>query len=73
VQKGEPYEHYAPAYQYGWESRAHYPADRRFRDVESDLEQGWGRARGTCKLNWDRAKGAVRDSWDRVSRYPDAC
>jgi hypothetical protein len=57
---------YAPAYQYGWESRSQYK-DRDFNDVENDLSRGWDRAKGKSRLGWERAKDAVRDSWDRVS------
>jgi len=57
---------YAPAYQYGWESRSQYK-DRNFNEVESDLSSGWQNAKGKSRLEWEKAKGAVRDSWDRVS------
>lgn len=61
------YDDYAPAYRYGWEARARY-RDRRFEDVESDLEHGWSQARATSKLDWQRAKPASRDAWDRIVR-----
>ena len=59
------YETYRPAYQYGWESRSHY-AGRKFNDVESELESGWNKARGTSNLAWHDAKHATREAWDRV-------
>jgi hypothetical protein len=62
-----PYDAYQPAYRYGWESRAKYPA-RKFEDVETDLERGWDRAKGKSQLAWDRAKHATRDAWQRLDR-----
>ena len=61
------YETYAPAYQYGWESRSRYPG-RKYSEVESDLATGWGKTKGATKLGWDKAKHATRDAWDRVER-----
>jgi hypothetical protein len=61
------YDEFAPAYRYGWESRTRYP-DRRFDDVESDLESGWTKAKAKSKLGWEKAKLAARDAWDRVER-----
>ena len=34
------FDHYRPAYRYGWESRARYP-DLRWDQVERELESGW--------------------------------
>lgn len=59
-------EDYAPAYRYGWESRAKYPAERRFDDVDRELETDWEQRRSGSRLNWDRAKLATRDAWHRV-------
>lgn len=61
------YETYAPAYQYGWESKARYPG-RKYSEVESDLASGWGKSKGAAKLGWDKAKHATRDAWNRVER-----
>lgn len=66
VESGRPYDEYAPAYRYGWESRSQH-ADRSFDEAEPDLARGWERARGECNLDWDRARPATRDAWDRVS------
>jgi phage tail tape-measure protein len=63
------YEVYQPAYRYGWESRSQY-AGRKFDDVETDLERGWDKAKGTSKMAWNDAKGAVRDAWHRVDGNP---
>ena len=67
VTQGTPYSEYAPAYRYGWESRNRY-RNRRYDDVETDLERGWDTAKGTSKLTWENAKRAVRDAWHRVER-----
>ena len=59
------YDEYAPAYQYGWESRARYH-DRSWDQVESDLSRDWGAAKAKSRLNWEKAKHATRDAWDRI-------
>ncbi len=66
-ESGVAYDEYGPAYRYGWESRQRYQ-DRRFEDVESDLERDWNRAKGQSHLSWDKAKHATRDAWHRVER-----
>ena len=63
---GASYDDYGPAYRYGVDSFTRYP-DRRFDDVESDLERGWSSSRGSSSLEWDRAKHASRDAWQRLS------
>lgn len=62
-----PYEHYEPAYRYGWEARDRYEG-KPFSAVESDLERGWDKAKGASSLAWQKAKHATRDAWDRVER-----
>jgi outer membrane protein with glycine zipper len=64
-------EHYRPAYQYGWESRARY-GGRRWEDVAPDLERGWNDYnRGSARQTWNEAKDATRDAWHRLeSRLP---
>ena len=59
------YDDYAPAYRYGWESRAHYP-DRSYDSVESTLSSDWNRFKSKSRLTWDKAKYATRDAWDRI-------
>jgi phage tail tape-measure protein len=66
-ESGTTYDEYAPAYRYGWESRQQFH-DRRFEDVESDLERGWTKAKGNSRLGWEKAKLATRDAWHRVER-----
>jgi len=58
-------EDYLPAYRYGWETRKQY-ADRRYDDVDSDLERGWENAKGSSRLGWEKAKLATRDAWHRI-------
>jgi hypothetical protein len=60
-----PYDDYAPAYRYGWESRTRHTG-RTWDQVENDLSRGWHSARAHSRLTWDRAKLAARDAWDRV-------
>ena len=61
------YDHYRPAYRYGWESRERY-ASQRWDEVERSLERGWREHRGTSRLGWSDAKLAARDAWQRVER-----
>lgn len=56
---------YAPAYRYGWESRSRYN-DRKFDEVDSDLERNWENAKQKSRLSWEKAKLATRDAWHRV-------
>ncbi len=63
-QAGRSYDDYAPAYQYGWESRTRYQG-KKFNDVEPEMRNNWETSRGSCPLTWEQAKHAVRDSWDR--------
>lgn len=65
VRKGSGYEEYAPAYQYGWESRVYYH-DRTFEDIEAKLAQDWPKHKGQSTLAWEHAKSAAHDSWQRV-------
>jgi hypothetical protein len=62
---GSTYDEYAPAYQYGWESRGRHPG-RSFDEVEGSLSKSWNSAKGKSKLEWNQAKAAVRDAWNRV-------
>lgn len=59
------YDYYAPAYKYGWESRAKY-ADKSFAVVERDLERGWNSSKPNSRLTWNQAKLATEDTWDRA-------
>jgi hypothetical protein len=70
VNKGASYDEYAPAYRYGWESRARH-SGRNFQDVEPDLSRDWDRARGKSRLKWDQAKLATRDAWERIDMSRD--
>ncbi len=64
-----PFEEYAPAYRYGWESYGNKGADAKtFEVAESDLARGWDRAKGTSRLTWENAKHATRDAWNRVQK-----
>lgn len=64
---GKAYSEYEPAYQYGWESAAKPEyRDRKFQEVESDLEKGWDKTKGKTSQSWHQVKAATRDAWDRV-------
>jgi len=64
---GMPYDEFAPAYQYGWESRMQL-SNKTFEQSEPDLARGWAQYRGKSTLQWDQAKHAARDSWERLDR-----
>ena len=65
AERNRPYADYRPAYQYGWESRARL-GNRRFVDVEGDLEHGWDLVKGESRLTWTQAKRAASDAWHRL-------
>ena len=62
--RGAPYEHWAPAYRYGYD----IATDPRYRDrewatVETDARREWEQGhRGT----WEEFKEAIRHGWDKV-------
>jgi hypothetical protein len=60
------YDDYGPAYRYGVDAYSRYP-DRRFEELDAELDAGWGTARGQSRLPWRDAQKAARDSWRRVS------
>ncbi|MBK5260250.1 MAG: CsbD family protein [Thermoanaerobaculia bacterium] len=66
-QKDREFDHYAPAYRYGWEA-ASKPVynGRRFDEIERDLGANWNKARGTSKNEWNDMKSATRDAFERV-------
>ncbi|MBG6081064.1 hypothetical protein IWX58_002751 [Rubrivivax gelatinosus] len=66
VTPGASYDDYGPAYRYGVDAYSRFP-DRRFEDIDQDLERDWGSRRGTSNLDWGNARHASRDAWTRVS------
>jgi len=66
-ESGLSYQDYAPAYRTGYEGYARF-GDRRFDEVECELESDYQRSRGASPLGWERAKAAARSAWDRVER-----
>lgn len=67
VDKSLAYDHYDPAYRYGWESRSQHDQET-FTQVESHLERDWESRRGNSDLDWQRARPAAEDAWNRVDR-----
>jgi len=59
------YTEIAPAYRYGWESRASNP-DVAFDQAEPHLEKNWNEHKTKVGMEWDKAKHAVKDAWNRV-------
>jgi len=61
------YEHYQPAYRYGWESRSRHEG-KKWDEVEGELATGWDKAKGKSELAWDDAKHATKDAWHRIEK-----
>ena len=71
-QSGKDYEHYGPAYRYGWEAASNPDySGRNFDTVENDLGRGWNRFRGSAKSEWSDVRNATRDAFDRVRGSSD--
>lgn len=56
------YEHYRPAYAFGWEARRSH-GDRPFEEVEPRLKEEWDP--DATRLAWEEARPAVRDAYIR--------
>ena len=68
-QRDKTFDDYEPAYRYGWESAVHPDyRGRRFEEVESDLERGWDKTKGTVRHGWYEVREATRDAYERVRR-----
>jgi hypothetical protein len=59
------YDEMAPAYRYGWESRAKHH-DKNWDQAEPQLKHDWSSQRGASSLEWERARPATRDAWERI-------
>jgi uncharacterized protein (TIGR02271 family) len=62
--RGYPYEHWAPAYRYGYAlaSDPRY-AGRDWAAIEADARRDWEQRHGET---WEESKGAVRYAWERL-------
>lgn len=68
------YEHYRPAYRYGFES-AGLHRGRDWNEVEPSLRSGWDRYEhrdASHKSTWDEIKDAAKDAWDHVRGHGDS-
>jgi hypothetical protein len=64
------YEHYQPAYRYGWESWL-TNAGKSWGEMEPDLARGWEDNIASSQIAWHEARLAVRDAWERIAqRHP---
>jgi hypothetical protein len=63
-ERGYNFDDYYPAYRTGWEGRARYE-NRRFDEVERDLQRDYLRNRGSSRLDWAKNRHAVRAAWER--------
>lgn len=59
---------YRPAYRYGTHARAMHAGRTWDAGLESELERGWDKARGSSRMAWADAKAAVRDAWHGIER-----
>lgn len=64
--RGTPYQSYASAYRFGWESYSRYP-NRGFDDFETELRIEW-EARNDVHMIWEQARRPARDAWDRLDQ-----
>jgi hypothetical protein len=62
--RGSPYEHWAPAYRYGYDLATDPRCrDREWATMETDAQREWEqRHQGT----WQEFKDAIRYAWDKV-------
>ncbi len=67
--KESNFETYRPAYRYGVEAYQKN-AGREFDDIEPNIRNNWGAARGESKLEWEEAREAARDAFNRVKNDP---
>ena len=68
VKKDVDYDHYAPAYRYGWEARTKHQNRKWDDSLDSELGSQWNSTRGNSSLEWNDARQATRDAWDRADR-----
>jgi hypothetical protein len=67
VRKDVGYEHYQPAYRYGWETASHPTyVNRNFEAAEPELERGWTSYRGPSTTPWQDVREATRDAYERT-------
>lgn len=60
------YEHYQPAYRYGYESAGRLGREP-WEKVEPELRAGWEVDHTDDRSAWDSVKDAVKDAWDRMT------
>jgi hypothetical protein len=60
-----PFDEYGNAYRLGDAAHRQYGRDRRWEELEPELEADWPRLRGQSSLSWGDARGAARSAWDR--------
>lgn len=60
------FEHYEPAYRFGYQSLSRYHG-RRWDQVEPSLRDDWQHFEGRGESTWENVKDAVRDAWDHIT------
>ena len=66
LQADRGYEHYRPAFQYGWESYGGHRG-KTWTEAEPHLASGWDVYRGDTNAKWEDAKHAVRHAFERAA------
>jgi phage tail tape-measure protein len=69
VDRSKAYDHYQPAYKFGWESRAKL-GDRSWDESEATLRRDWEQHSHSWALDWNAASPAIRDAYDRPLLQP---
>ena len=67
LQADRGYEHYEPAFRYGWES-AHRHTGQRWEEVEDEVTRGWEERRGNTNPAWEDSRRAVRHAFECAMR-----
>jgi hypothetical protein len=67
VRKGDTFEKYQPAYQYGGLAESRYGTEK-FERIEPELEREWHTCADKPAMTWPQARDAVKDSYERTAQ-----
>ncbi len=65
-------EDYAPAYMYGYQTRANNPTTAYDKLNDDELRSGWESTKAKSRLKYEDAKHAMRDAWQRWDDRDDS-
>jgi hypothetical protein len=69
VTRGDTYETWEPAYEYGIEMRE-WLLDKTWEEAEPMIKTGWEQSAAGATMPWERAKPAILDAWDHLTPEP---